>query len=149
MENIEKVKETEIFYKAKNGKEFRCLKDCEVYEKYYPLNIYEVTKDYIKYLCNEEQLKNFKNNNPTYNVYAMLIKEIPEDVVRYIDIIGDCKLNYTYTEFLDNGKIDEPILFCSVWDDYRGKHWENIGTIKYLKYQQEKIQKEIKLFNLI
>lgn len=130
----EKVIETRLTYIANDGKVFQRKRDCEVYEKYTPMSIYDVIKDYC--IIEEQYIEGFKNNTPGHFSYIIVTKKIPDDKVEYCKLLStDGVPNLTL-------KNQEPTLF---YNDYRNAYAGGYGLNGWReKGSKKEIQNKIK-----
>lgn len=143
MTTKEKVITTEITYIADDGKTFRRKKDCEIYEKYAPLSIYDIIKDYC--IIEEEDIEDFKNNITPHFSYIVVTKKIPDDKVYYCELLcTDGVPNLTL-------KNQEPTLFYNDYSNayaggYGANGWVEKGSKKDIQNKIEEYEKLLEKF---
>ena len=143
-----KVIEEKVIYVADNGKKFDNEYDCEIYEKYFPMTIYDIIQEY--YIIEEKNIEDYRNNKIPHFSYLILIKELPKDKKRYCEII-EKKPNCSGLPSYDYD-LEDPVLFYNDWSDaYNGGYgrngWEVRGTKEYILKCIERDKKLLEKFN--
>lgn len=140
----EKVIGTRLIYIANDGKVFQCRRSCEVYEKYTPLSIYDIIKDYC--IIEEQDIESFKNNKPPHFSYIIVTKKIPDDKVDYCKIL--CPTDGVPNLTLKNQK---PTLFYNDYHNayaggYGANGWVEKGTKKDIQNKIEEYEELLEKF---
>ena len=141
-----KIKITEIkkeYYIADDGKEFVSQKDCQIYENFYPQTIYDVLKEYVTFVDNNT-IADFKYNILQTGTYLIINKDIPNDIIRYCNILFNDEYLYCPNAY----NIKEPTLYYFTHTyDGSSTTWECYGTYKALLIAKKDIENKLKKFN--
>lgn len=147
MKTERKIIEEKIIYVADNGKKFKNEYDCEIYEEYFPMTIYDIIQEYC--IIEERDIEDYKNNKIPHFSYLILMKEIPEDKRRYCEIIEKgCSCNGVPSPLY----CENPTLFYNDWSNaynggYGSNGWKKIGTKEDILKRIEQDKKMLEKFN--
>lgn len=134
-------------YKAKDGRIFSEERNCEIYEKYYPLSIYDILKDYC-YFMDEESIEDFKQNKSKLFAYLIIHTRIPQDKIKYCNMISEKDNPLPNLSEYDS----TPHLFFNDWSSamdgsYGRNGWIDLGSKNYCIEKFKYYKNLLEIFN--
>ena len=144
MERKEIVTKEENIYIANDETIFYNQEACEIYEKYSPLTLYDILKEYCE--IEEEDIEDYKNNEIPKNSYLIVNSNMSKDKYRYCNIIE--KIHCGISCFKKENTC--PTLYYNDYDwCYGYKGWKRIGTEEEIKEKVTFWEKALQMFDKI